>query len=215
MTYPIFNSFVNRIQNELESREIAIKTFKTWHEDRINATGLEILIDIQTTNNFIKEVAINFDWDRFRETALATQLEGLGEHPMLQEENLKSVSVTPKIDVEVSWIFDEQKSQIARFDASENDRLKQAGNWMKSINKKVNALLRDDEIITRWHLELEGNGSGKHISLIWLISYFQYSFSHLKTLNEAHQFISKQLESLLVTSKRVREISDNTVENAA
>lgn len=214
MTYPIFNSFVNQIQNELESKNINIKTFKTWHEDRINATGLEILIDVQRSSHFIKEVAINFDWDRFRETALATRLEGLGEHPMLQKENLKSVSVNPKIDVEVNWIFDEQKPLIALAEASENLRLQKASGWMKLINKHVNELY-DDDIITRWHIEIEGNGTGKHLSVISLISYFQYSFSHLKSLTEAHQFINSQLQDLLVKSKKVRQISENAVNNAA
>ncbi len=215
MTYPIFNSFVNQIQNELENRNINIKKFKTWHEDRINATGLEILIDVQTANNFIKEVDINFDWDRFRETALAAQLEGLGEHPMLQKENLKSISISPKIDVEVNWIFDEQRQEIMLIDASESARLERASSWMQTISKQVSELYKDDEIITRWHIELEGNGSGKHLSMVSLISYFQYSFSHLKSLNETHQFINKQLEKLLVKSKKVREISDLAVGNAA
>ncbi len=214
MTYPIFNSFVNQIQNELESRKINIKTFKTWHEDRINATGLEILIDVQTTDNFIKEVAINFDWDRFRETALATRLEGLREHPMLQEENLKKVSVTPKIDVEVSWIFDEQQPGIALLNEPETIRLQQARGWMQAINKELKTLNRGEEIITRWHLELEGNGTGKHLSVISLISYFQYSFGELKSLNEAHKFINRQLKDLLVKSKQVRKISENAVKAA-
>ena len=215
MTYPIFNSFVNKIQNELESRNINIKKFKTWHEDRINATGLEILIDVQGGSHPIKEVSINFDWDRFREMALATRLKGLGEHPMLQKKKLKSVSVNPKIDVEVNWIFDEQQPQIALINVSESERLEQAQRWMRSIHKQVNELYDDEEVITRWHIELEGNGVEKHISVVNLISYFQYSFSHLKSLNEVHQFIDSRLEELLLISKQVRRISDKTVSEAA
>lgn len=215
MTYPIFNSFTNKIQSELNNREINIKTFKTWHEDGINATGLEILIDAQSSNNFIKEVSINFDWDRFRETVLAGQLDGLGEHPMLQEENLKSITVSPKIDVEVCWIFDEQRSEIALPDRSESGRLENAGKWMQEINSEVNELFDSDDIITRWHIEVEGNHNGKRLSLVSLISYFQYRLTDLKSLNDAHEFIKRQLQDLLVKSKKIRNISDQTIENAA
>lgn len=214
MTYPIFNSFVNQIQRELEAKNLNITEFKTWHEDRINATGLEIVIDVQKVDNFVKEIAINFDWDRFRETALAAKLEGLTEHPMLQENNLKSVSVTPKIDVEVNWIFDESDPKIARVDSSENHKFEHASNWMKQISKQVNDLY-DDDIITRWHLELEGMGVEKQLSVISLISYFQYSFDNLKTLSAVHQFIHKQVKDLLVKTSQVQNISEQTVQNAA
>ncbi len=215
MTYPIFNSFTNQIQNELTSRAINIKTFKTWHEDRINATGLEILIDVQSNNNFIKEVAINFDWDRFRETVLASQLDGLGEHPMLQEGNLKSTTVSPKIDVEISWVFDEKRSEIALPNLSEGDRLESAGRWIQEINSEVNKILNSNDVVTRWHIEVEGNHTGKRLSTVSLISYFQYQLADLKSLNEAHYFVKRQLQDLLVKSKKVRKISDHTIENAA
>jgi hypothetical protein len=215
MTYPIFNSFINQIKNELESRSIPIKSFKTWHKDPINATGLEILIDVSNQNNFIKNVSINFDWDRFRETVMAQQLDGLEEHPMLQEQNLKSVTVSPQIDIEISWIFDEEKSQIALPNHPGNKRLDTTGEWMQKINKKVNNLLAEDDIITRWHLEVEGNPNGRHISSISLISYFRYTLTHLKSLNEAHDFINGHLRDLLVKSQKIRRISDDTLQNAA
>lgn len=214
MTYPIFNSFVNQIQSDLEDKNVNIKKFKTWSENRISATGLEILIGVNNTGNFIKEIAINFDWDRFRETALATNLKGLGEHPMLQDGSLKSASVKPKVDVEVNWLFDEKQPAIALADTPGNSRLERAGNWMKQISRQVNELY-DDDIITRWHIEIEGNGSGKHLSVISLISYFQYSFAHLSSLAEVHEFINKQLKELLLKTKQVRRISEIAVHNAA
>lgn len=215
MTYPIFNSFVNQIENELNSKDIKITSLKTWNEDRINATGLQINIDVSSQDNFIKEVSINFDWDRFRETVLAQQLKGLQEHPMLQEKNLKSITIQPKIDVEISWIFDEKKHQIALPDDSEKKRLDAASEWMQEISKQVNELLSDDNIITRWHIEVEGNHKGKHLTSVSLISYFQYSLTDLKSLNEVHDFINEQLHDLLIKSKKVRQISDNTLEVAA
>ncbi|HLR76875.1 MAG TPA: hypothetical protein VK106_04395 [Balneolaceae bacterium] len=214
MTYPIFNSFVNQIENEVSNKNINIKTFKTWHEDRINATGLEILTDVKRANNTIKEIAINFDWDRFREITLATQLKGLNEHPMLQDENIAGIEVEPKIDVEVSWIFNEQHAQIALHDEPENKRLKRVRNWMQAINKQLNELYNKKDIITRWHIELEGNGN-KYISTLSLISYFQYSFAHLNSLNEAHHYISKQLKELLLILKQVHNLSDSAIKSAA
>jgi hypothetical protein len=215
MTYPIFNSFINQIKNELNDKKVKIKTFRTWDENRINATGLEILIDVSNQNNFIKEVSINFDWDRFRETVLAQQLKGLQEHPMLQEKNLKSVTISPKIDIEMSWIFDEEKHQIALPNSSETERLEFASEWMGEISNQVNKLLAEDNIITRWHIEVEGNHKGKKLSKVSLISYFQYSLTDLKSLNEAHQFINKRLHELLIKSKKIRQVSDKTLESAA
>lgn len=215
MTYPIFNSFVNQIENELVNKDLNIKTFKTWHDDRINAAGLEIVIDVSDQNNFIKELSFNFDWDRFRETVLAQQLDGLGAHPMLQEKKLKSVTISPKIDIEMCWIFDEAKSQIALPHASGQERLQHAGQWMEEISKKVNDLLADDDIITRWHIEVEGSAEHKQLSAVYLISYFQYSLTKLKSLNEAHDFVRTLIRDLMVKSQRVRQISDNTLQNVA
>lgn len=215
MNYPIFNSFVNQIENELTNKDLNIKTFRTWHEDRINAAGLEIVIDVSDQNNFIKALSFNFDWDRFRETVLAQQLDGLGAHPMLQEKQLKSVTVSPKIDIEMCWIFDEQKSQIALPQATGPDRLKHAGEWMEEISTQVNELLADDDIITRWHIEVEGSTDHKQLSVVYLISYFQYSLTELKSLNEAHDFVRTLIRDLMVKSQRVRQISDRTLQNVA
>ncbi len=212
MSYPIFNSFINQIENELKGKDLQLKTFKTWNEDRINATGLEIIIDVSEQNNFIKEVCINFDWDRFREAVLAQQLEGLGEHPMLQEKNLKSVTVSPKIDIEMSWIFDEDKSQIA---LPHSTQLSGTVKWMEEINSQVNDLLAEDDIITRWHIEMEGGPDQKRFSAVSLISYFQYSLTHLKSLNESHEFVKKRVHELMIKSKKVRYTSDHTLENVA
>jgi hypothetical protein len=86
---------------------------------------------------------------------------------------------------------------------------------MQKINKKVNNLLAEDDIITRWHLEVEGNPNGRQISSISLISYFRYTLTHLKSLNEAHDFINGHLRDLLVKSQKIRRISDDTLQNAA
>src|SRR5699024_1069251 len=96
---------------------------------------------------------------------------------------------------------------IALPNVTESERLQRARNWMKVINKQLNKLYGTKDIITRWHIELEGSGNKKYISVLSLISYFQYSFSHLKSLNEAHQFISQRLRDLLLILKQVHNLS--------
>ncbi|NGP86761.1 hypothetical protein [Fodinibius halophilus] len=215
MTYPIFNSVVNRIEADLKKRDITINSFRTWHEDRINATGLEIEIDLNKKTNYLKALSINFDWDRFRETVLAQELEGMEAHPFLQDDNKVETSISPVIDIEVTWLFD-QKAPHPRLAAQNgNYRLSVASEWMEEISKEVNELLADDDIITRWHIEVEGTESSKYLSAVNLISYFQYTLSDLNTLNEVHEFVSKRLQELLVKSNRVLKIADQTLESQA
>lgn len=215
MTYPIFNSVVNQIESELNKRNVKIKTFRTWNEDRINATGLEIIIDLENRAHFIKSLSFNFDWDRFRETVLARQLEGMEEHPFLQEKNMVSTDISPVIDIEVSWIFDEEKSQPTVPGKNGNHRLEAASEWMEKISADVNELLADDDIITRWHIEVEGDEYGKYLSAINLISYFQYTLADLQSLNGVHEFVTSRLKDLLLKSNKVMKIADQTLESVA
>ncbi|MDZ7771811.1 MAG: hypothetical protein U5K31_03600 [Balneolaceae bacterium] len=215
MIYPIFNSVVNCIEQELNKREAEIKTFKTWNEDRINATGLEILIDLSGQSHFLDTLSINFDWDRFRETVLARQLEGMEEHPFLQEENMVSTSIAPVIDIEITWMFNEEKSQPQVEGHSQSRRLESASEWMEEISRDVNQLLGDDNIITRWHVEVEGDSTDKYLSAINLISYYQYTLSDMESLNDVHRFVTRQLRSLLAKSRKVNKIVDNTLASVA
>lgn len=215
MTYPIFNSVVNRIESELNKRDISISTFKTWNEDRINATGLEIVIDLSPKAHFLKALSINFDWDRFRETVLARQLDGMEEHPFLQEENMVSTSISPLIDIEMSWLFDEEQVQPQVQVEKGVSRIEAASIWMEKISSEVNELLAEDDIITRWHVEVEGDEHGKYLSAINLISYFQYTLTDLKSLNGVHQFVGSRLQELLLKSNQVMKISDSIIEDVA
>lgn len=215
MTYPIFNSVVNRIESELNKRDISIKTFKTWNEDRINATGLEIVIDLSKKAHFLKALSINFDWDRFRETVLARQLDGMEEHPFLQEENMVSTSISPLIDIELTWLFDEQQSQPQIQTENGVSRLDAASIWMEKISAEVNELLAEDDIITRWHVEVEGDEYGKYLSAVNLISYFQYTLTDLKSLNAVHRFVTERLQELLLKSNQVMKISDSIIQDVA
>ncbi|MDR8390405.1 hypothetical protein NC796_04575 [Aliifodinibius sp. S!AR15-10] len=215
MTYPIFNSVANQIKSDLENRNVKIKTFKTWNEDRINATGLELVIELDDHTEFVKELSFNFDWDRFRETVLAQQLEGMEEHPFLLDDNMVSTSIAPVIDIEVTWMFDEERSQPSVSGENGNHRLDAASEWMERISEEVNKLLGDDDIITRWHIEVEGDEYGKYLSAINLISYFQYTLTDLKSLNSVHQFVTERLKELLLKSQKVTRISDRVLRTVA
>ena len=86
---------------------------------------------------------------------------------------------------------------------------------MNDASERVNELLISDDIITRWHIEVDGDKDGKYLSAINLISYFQYSFTDIKSLTEAHKFIDRKLIHLLYKAKQVVEIVDETVQEHA
>jgi len=215
MIYPIFNSVVNRIESDLRERDITISSFRTWNEDRINATGLEIEIDLKKKSDYLKALSINFDWDRFRETVLAKQLKGMEEHPFLQEDKMVSTSISPVIDIEITWLFDEKAPHPRLAAHNGNHSLDAASRWMEEISKEVNDVLADDDIITRWHIEVEGTESNKYLSAVNLISYFQYTLTDLKSLNDVHDFVIKRLQELLIKSNKVLKIADRTLQTQA
>lgn len=215
MMYPIFNSVVKRIERDLNKRDVTINTFRTWNEDRINATGLEIEIDLNNKSNFLRALSINVDWDRFRETVLARQLEGMEEHPFLQNDNEISTSISPAIDIEIAWLFDEKAPYPQLAAHNGNHCLNAASRWMEDISTEVNDLLANDDIITRWHFEVEGDENGKYLSAVNLLSYFQYQLSDLGSLNEVHEFVVNCLQELLIKSNRVLKIAEQTLETQA
>lgn len=215
MNYPIFNSIVNRIEAELLKRNIKIKTFRTWKENTINATGLELVIDIHEMSSYINSVTINFDWDKFKEICLAKQLTGMEKHPLLQEKPLLSTNVKPNIDIEITWHFDKETARALGGSDLGTDRLETASQWMDTINRRNNQLMTSDNIITRWHIEVEGDINGRYISEMRLISYFQYTFEGLRSLNEIHSYINKKLQTLLMTTLKVINIANESIPNAA
>ncbi|MEX0649253.1 MAG: hypothetical protein WEA56_01845 [Balneolaceae bacterium] len=211
MQYPIFQSVVNKINASLNKRNINVVKFKTWEEAKINAAGLEILIDLKDSTNHLTHLSINFDWDRFREAALANQLSGTDNHPMLKAKHLREANVAPAIDVELVWYFNEKNCQPRNTNGDANFRIQMASEWMDRASKQVNELLVTDDIITRWHLEIEGDAHGKYLTAINLISYFQYSMAELKSLNEVQDFVARKLTHLLFKANRIIKIVDRTV----
>jgi len=86
---------------------------------------------------------------------------------------------------------------------------------MEEITREVNDLLADDDIITRWHVEVEGTKNGKYLSAVDLISYFQYTLTDLNSLNQVHQFVLRILQELLVKSNKVIKTAEKTLSNQA
>lgn len=213
MQYPIFHSMVNKIRASLSKSNINVSKFRTWEETQINATGLEIWIDLSDSTEHLKSVSINFDWDRFRETRIAQQLEGTEKHPLLRAPHLVETNVEPVIDIEIIWYFDENKCQPLNTNGSNdgNYRINVASRWMSEASKKVNELLLSDNIITRWHIEIEGDENGKYLTAINLISYFQYPLSDLGSLNNVHKFVERKIHHLLYKINRVVRIADRSV----
>ncbi|MEX0843759.1 MAG: hypothetical protein WD022_00685 [Balneolaceae bacterium] len=212
MHYPIFNSIVNTVETQLGKRGINTKKFRTWEDNKIHATGLELIIGLDQASSFMDSLSINFDWDSFRETTIAKELEGMNNHPFLKIETLTKSAVTPTIDVEMSWLFDIERCQPAQPNESGNYRIEKASLWMEKISKQVNDLLKEDNIITRWHIEIDGDEHGRYLSAINLISYFQYELTSPKSLNEIQHLVSRKLQNLLLKANKVIYLSDDILE---
>jgi hypothetical protein len=211
MQYPIFHSIVNKVQASLSRSQINVSKFRTWEETQINATGLEIWIDLTDATRHLKAVSINIDWDRFRETTIAKQLQGTEKHPLLKAPHLVETNVEPVIDIEVVWYFDQDKCQPDNTHGDGNYRINVASQWMAEASKKVNELLVSEDIITRWHIEIEGDEKGKYLTAINLISYFQYPLSDLDSLKNVHKYMERKIHNLLYKINRVIRIADSSV----
>lgn len=214
MQYPIFKSIVNSIELQLEKRGINPKGFKVWENTKINATGLEIDIGLENTSEFIKSLCINFDWDSFRETNTAKNLVGMESHPFLKVESLVESEIKPSIDIEMSWKFNTDICQPIINGESGHYRVEKAGKWMEEISKKVNTLLFNDDIITRWHIEIEGDEMGKYLSSINLISYFQFDLDEPQSVNDVYNFVSSKVNELLLKANKVIFLSDHIVKDS-
>ncbi|HBX66050.1 MAG TPA: hypothetical protein DEG32_07790, partial [Balneolaceae bacterium] len=142
------------------------------------------------------------------------ELEGMDSHPFLKIETLTNSTVTPTIDVEMSWLFDIERCQPEIPGEAGNYRIEKASRWMESISKKVNDLLAKDDIITRWHIEIDGDEHGRYLSAINLISYFQYELTSPKSLNEVNQLVSKKLQDLLLKANKVIYLADEILDDS-
>jgi len=214
MNYPIFNSITNLIEAELTKRNLDVITFRTWKENRINATGLELSIDISKHSEFINKVVINFDWDKFREMSLARQLRGMEKHPLLIEDQANPFNLPPSLDIEVVWLFNQSVTSSLGNSPYGTDRIDAASRWMEAINNALPQHMHSGDTITRWHIEIEGDEHGRYLSVMSLNTYLQYSFEDLKTLSDTHQFILRKLQYLLMITQKVIQISEESLTTA-
>lgn len=212
MHYPIFNSIVNTVETQLDKRGIKTKKFRIWEDNKINATGLELIIGLDKVSNFMQSLSINFDWDSFREATMARELEGMENHPLLKLDPIAKSTIKPTIDVEVCWLYDVDRCQPLNPTESGNYRIEKATQWMESISKRVNEFLAEDDIITRWHIEIDGDLKGRYLSSINLISYFQYELSSPSTFTDVQRLVSRKLHDLLLKANKVIYISDEALE---
>lgn len=215
MIYPIFDSIVKNIESGLSERSILIDAFRTWNEPAINATGLELGVEMDERSKTLTDMSINMDWDKFREIKMARQLKGMEEHPFLKEKVGTLTNVKAAIDVEVMWVLNE-KSILDQFDESNfPKRIESASNWMERINERASFLLKMDDVMTRWHVELEGDMNGRYVSKMCLISYFQYTLDGCTTVNDVHDYISEKLKNILSITRRLIVLSEETLPQVA
>lgn len=216
MNYPIFNSIVKQIKQELAKIGINPGTFRNWNEYSINATGLEFSIDLTDSSEYLKKVVVNLDWDKFRELRMARQLEGMEEHPLLQDDNQPDVSnVRSSIDIEVMWYLNESVIfQIAGQNPG-NQRVELASEWMDSINRHINEMLAGEDLMSRWHVELEGDHLGRYVSVMSFISYFQHNFESTENLNALHQELKDRIRKIIHLSSRLVFYTKATVPKSA
>lgn len=211
MNYPIFDSIVKNVEAELSKRSIKIDSFRTWNEPAINATGLELGVHLDDISKTLKEVVINMDWDKFREAKMATELRGMEAHPFLKEKISNLENVKAAMDVEVIWNLDENIILNICNHPHTSKRLETASNWMENINKRANFLLKNEDIMTRWHVELEGDLNGRYVSNMSLISYFQYSLDDCHTIFDVHNYIQNKLKRILDTTRRLMILTEECI----
>jgi hypothetical protein len=212
--YPIFNSVVNRIETELIKYNVNLKSFKTWTEASINATGLEIIADLPS-DELIKSVIINFDWDKFREVSLARSMDGMSRHPLLKDKHSKLTPVSPSLDIEISWQFNEGipfKISPSRLGVN---RIKVASDWMDSINKSANQTLPRDCNLSRWHVDIDGDFDGRFISQMTFITYLSIPLDTVTSLTGLQQRIDRNLQLLLKTTDRMLDLAKSTLPKAS
>lgn len=215
MNYPIFSAIVNQMETRLSRRAINIDQFRVWNEDKINATGLEIGVNLGSRSNHVQRLVINLDWDKFREASLARQLPGMDKHPLLKDTIFNRNSVNPYLDVETIWYFDEQvlyrklKSQVG------NRRMEAASHWMEFINAELKRVQPDENLITRWHMEIEGDINGRYVTDMSLISYLQYNLDSFQSLNDIHAHLEKNIQLILQRTNVIMKIASRTMEKAA
>lgn len=203
---PIFDSISNFVHHELETRHVAIKSYRRWEEPVIRAAGFEVMVDVSAFSKVADAMVINWDWDVFREALLARQLQGMTLHPLLKDKGLVKFDLEPTIDIEISWHLNKDLIRNLSAQRSAQNSVEEARAWMERINNELKPVLKGHDLINRWHVELEGSPSGRIITTISLISYIQYSFVDLTQLEQIQRYLSRKLQTLLVLNAKILRI---------
>lgn len=212
--YPLFESIVDHVKDGIKNTSVS--EFKRWNNDMINATGLEIKAELGTDKP-VRILTINFDWDRFKEITLAKQLK-LEDHPLFKEKNSKLSSTkinNPGIEIEVMWHI--TPPNLGEVDQTQlgDTRLKEASKWMQKISHEVNTLLVIDKVITRWHIDIEGDLHGRYISDAMLITYFHYDLSHISTTEDLNSFVQRRINYLMYKTSKIIKIAGGVFKEIA
>jgi hypothetical protein len=209
MKYPIFNSFIKQLHTELQRRSIRADTFTQWDESILNATGLEIGFPVTELSKTVRGVVIHFDWDLFREAALAKRLPGMTKHPLAGDTKTAVAPVEASLDVEVTWRFDCEPFK------RHNDRVERSSAWMETFNRLLKQTYPHDDAITRWHVEIEGDAQGRYLSVMSLITYITVRFDSVHDLNDVHRIITRTLQRILIRTNRILQLADSVDAHAA
>lgn len=222
MEYPIFNSIITIIEAELNKRDITPVRFKVWQDNTLHATGLEIGLKMSDGGSGVKEITINFDWDTFREAKLAATLKGMEQHPLLKRKQLRESKADLTLDIETAWHFDEKQilgssseedcnlCKVEAAEATDDARTAYASAWMHALNLEIARFLPQENIISRWHLEVEGDLHGKYVSDMSLLAYHQFPLYAMKHLAEVHSQIRISLQKILSRVLRMLSLASRT-----
>ena len=215
MNYPIFNAIVNQLETRLSKRSIQVDQFRLWKEEKINATGLEIGMDLSSRSPLVERLIIHLDWDKFREAGLARQLPGLQKHPLLNDGFFSDKGLSPYIDAEIIWSFREEPLYEKLHSTVGNRRMEAAKQWMDVINREIKSAFAGEDLITRWHVDIEGDLNGRYVTNMSLISYMQYELDAFSTLNDIHLFMEQNMQRIVLKTDSIIKIASKTLEMAA
>ena len=95
--------------------------------------------------------------------------------------------------------------------SGDSKRIEVATQWMDTMNKRIHEVLPADYIMSRWHIEIDGDHHGRYLSTMSLISYFQFTLTQHTDLNQILEFISKRLQLILIRSNRIIKIAENSL----
>lgn len=215
MKFPIFEAIVKHIEIELGKRSILIDSLIPWERPDINAKGIELIVHLENYSDTLKNMTINLDWDKFREVKLARTLEGMEKHPFIKESLINYENIRTVMDVEVIWNLNPEVILGINNPVTATSRLNLASEWMENINKRFNFLLKKENVMTRWHVEFEGDFKGRYVSNMSLITYYQLSFSEANTIFDVNRTVLTRLKSIQNTSRRLLILTKECLPDAA